>query len=132
MQFTKPMIELVFELRRLVPSELKPAIKLANPDLFDELYDYYQSQATSVTKALIKELFHLAGDPWHSWLASGDANVAAAPQQALVYRGQTQWVAQEDGKTAAAPESDNRAAPETDAAKIQRKTRIYRGQIIQD
>ena len=45
------MIELVYEIRRRVPSELKPGVKLANPELFDELRDFYFKRADAVAKA---------------------------------------------------------------------------------
>lgn len=62
MHYTKPMIELVYEIRRLVPSELKPGVKLANPDLFAELADYFHQNPSTIVKALIKELFRLSED----------------------------------------------------------------------
>ena len=86
MQFTKPMIELTYEIRRYCPSDLKPAIKLANPELFQELQQHYQQGASVVCKALIKELFELAGDPWPNRL---QGQQQAVPKQSIrVYRGQ--------------------------------------------
>lgn len=113
MQFTKPMIELVYEIRRFGPSELKPDIKLANPDLFTVLHEHYHREANAVSKALIKELFHLAGSPWPERLA--DKEAAKPAQTVRVYRGQVQL--------------DERATNEPRADES-RKKRVYRGQVI--
>lgn len=117
MQFSKPMIELVFEIRRFVTSDLKPTIKLANPELFSELQRFYHTSANAVTKALIKELFHLAGNPWPNRLSTGEAS----PKQIVkVYRGQVQL---QDKITTADQHLD-------DITK-KRQQRIYRGQVVQ-
>lgn len=113
MQYTKPMIELVYEIRRFGPSELKPDIKLANPELFNVLQDYYHQSANAVSKALIKELFHLAGEPWPTRLST--AQNAKTSQTVRVYRGQVQL---ED------------KAPTAEKSAEHRKKRVYRGQII--
>lgn len=113
MQFTKPMIELVYEIRRFGPSELKPDIKLANPELFNVLHDYYHQGANAVNKALIKELFHLAGSPWPERLANAEANKPA--QTVRVYRGQVQV---------------QDKLQDTTKTEENRKKRVYRGQVI--
>ncbi|WP_428244024.1 hypothetical protein [Gynuella sp.] len=74
MLYSKPMIELVYEIRRRVPSNLKPNIKLANPDLLDELLKHYQKDADTIVKALIKELMQLAGSPWTELLTSQESS----------------------------------------------------------
>ena len=113
MQFSKPMIELVYQIRRLTPSDLKPAVKLANPELFDELQKfYYQKDAGTVVKALIKELFFLAGGEWKRRLEKQEAG---PKQQVKVYRGQT--IMQDKPLLA-------EKSPE------QRKKRVYRGQVV--
>ncbi|HEY7774542.1 MAG TPA: hypothetical protein VIC26_15260 [Marinagarivorans sp.] len=119
MQFTKPMIELVYEIRRVVDAELKPAVKLANPELFTELQSYYHESAGAVAKAIIKELFHLAGEPWPSRLE--DANAPAARQTVRVYRGQIH--AEDQART---QDPSEKAAEKA----LQRKKRVYRGQVI--
>ena len=116
MQFSKPMIELVFEIRRFVSPELKPAIKLANPDLFSELQRYYHGRANAVTKALIKELFYLAGNPWPARLAHDQEN---PPQSVRVYRGQVQ-----------VHDKPTPASKAEEQATQKRKTRIYRRQVV--
>lgn len=121
MQFTKPMIELVYEIRRLVPSDMKPAIKLANPELFSDLQHHYHAAASAVNKALIKELFHLAGAPWPARLENPTMPVSR--QTVKVYRGQVQA---EDRPLA----EDKQATPK-EAQERQRKKRIYRGRVIE-
>ena len=151
MQFTKPMIELVYEIRRFAPADLKPAVKLANPELFTELQGFYHLGANAVSKALIKELFHLAGSPWPQRL---DAEHAEPPQQSVrVYRGQlrlddkapasaaitatnsaTNSTTDSATDTATAPPLGalNPSAAPSASETIMRKTRIYRGQIVVD
>lgn len=117
MQFTKPMIDLVFEVRRLSPSELKPAIKLANPELFDELKKLYYQQKSAVLKALIKELFALAGGDWPARLLR--PTTQPIKQKVNVYRGQ---VMHQDSP----PKNNSTANKEAS----QSRKRIYRGQVV--
>lgn len=112
MNFDKPMIDLVREIRRRAPSDSKPGIKLANPDLLHELLPIHQNSSDTVTKTLIKELFIMAGGPWPQALEQ-----TQAPQERFitkVYRGQTQLVPSLKEK-------------QTDTEKPQR---IYRGQPV--
>lgn len=113
MQYSKPMIDLVLELRRRAPSELKPGIKLANPDLFYELAEYFHQSHDTVTRALIKELFQMAGSDWPARLEKPDEKV---PQQVKVYRGQVSLT--ESRKPAQAPQPSDRPH------------RVYRGQVV--
>jgi hypothetical protein len=122
MQFTKAMIELVYEIRRFAPSDMKPAIKLANPELFSELRTYYHDDANTVCRALIKELFFQAGDPWASRLM--DPNNQTTEQTLRVYRGQLQI---EDRPIKV---SENELASEAEIKKPSSK-RIYRGQLVE-
>lgn len=113
MQYSKPMIDIILELRRRVPSELKPGIKLANPEVLDELIEHYPASSDNVTRALIKELLMMAGDNWLNRLDKPAAIEQAKPQ-VKVYRGQ---VSLEEPK----PEPSSTSG---------RKTRVYRGQVI--
>lgn len=130
MQFTKPMIELVYEIRRRVDTDLKPAVKLANPDMLQELAQFYNTCKDVVTKALIKELFYLAGDGVAELGGMGGMSEKPAVQ---VYRGQISVspVAAVASKQEAEARQQNTAAlsptAEVQPAKSQR---IYRGQII--
>lgn len=118
MQYTKPMIELVFEIRRRVPAEMKPAVKLANPELLDELLLHHGKSKDVICQTLIKELLQLAGAPWDHALADAERNEvvqAKRPRQVTkVYRGQVTL-------EAVAPHKEGQS---------HRPKRIYRGQVI--
>lgn len=117
MQYTRTMIELVFEIRHRVPADLKPSIKLANPELLDELVHYHGTSQDVICNALIKELLHLTGPPWDGWLEA-EERVKTPRQVTKVYRGQVsltdapQEVQKEGEKTKTKPR------------------RIYRGQVV--
>jgi len=113
MQFTKPMIELVYEIRRLTPSEMKPGVKLANPELFNELIVHYHTGAKTITKALIKELLNLAGGEWSKSLEQQTKN--KGPFQTKMYRGVVSLEEQ---------------AKNEQLKKENSKRRVYRGQVI--
>jgi hypothetical protein len=92
MQYTKPMVDLVYEIRRRVDAAVKPSVKMANPDALNELADYYQKTKDNITKALIKELLYMAGPEWAMLLepAKSEPTKALPPRQVVkVYRGQT-------------------------------------------
>lgn len=84
------MIDLTQEIRRRVPSEDKPGIKLANPELFDELVRLYRSSKDNVMRALTRELMIMAGDGWLERLDQDDLPKTAYTTH--TYRGQTQLV----------------------------------------
>lgn len=109
------MIDLVFAIRRLSPSDLKPSIKLANPELFDELQSYYHKGTDTISSTLIKELFLLAGDDWYSHLMD---NIESTRQKTSVYRGQTMF--------------ESVAAPKMTKSSKQSKKKVYRGQVVVD
>ncbi|WP_179957591.1 hypothetical protein [Exilibacterium tricleocarpae] len=114
MQYTRPMIELVYELRRRVHADLKPSIKLSNPELFDELTTHFHATKCPITRALTKELFSLAGDPWTTLLEKNEKH--ASKQVAKVYRGQASL---ED------------APDRSDSGQTRQKpVKIYRGQVV--
>lgn len=122
--FTKQMIDLVKEIRRRASGEDKPGIKLANPDLLEELIPVYQHTKDAVTKALIKELFYVAGEGWAERLQAPAANASTAgsvldhqPKKTYItktYRGQTQLI------EVILPDADPAPAPQ----------RIYRGRPV--
>ncbi len=117
MQYSRPMIELVYEIRRRVNADLKPSIKLANPDMFKELLDHYQSSKDTISRTLIKELFSMAGEPWNSSL-NKPAEAVISRQVTKAYRGQVSLV---DAKKP--PSESNQAA---------KPVRIYRGQVVEE
>lgn len=121
MQYTKPMIELVFEIRRRVPADLKPSVKLANPELLDELVAHHRRSKDVICQTLIKELLQLAGDPWDHALSDArhEADAAGRPRQVTkVYRGQ---VTLEEAPPAKDPDTPK-----------PRTKKMYRGQEIVD
>ena len=126
MNFNKPMIDLVREIRRRAPAETKPSIKLTNPELLNELMPWYQSSRDTIVKTLIKELFHQAGEPWVDKLSAAENPVEKQPEEITcdnvryitkVYRGHTQLM----------PSAEPAAAVQVSGNII---TRIYRGQIV--
>lgn len=115
MQFTKPMIDLVYEIRRRVDRERKPEVKLANPELLPLLAGLYgEGRMDSVTKALVKELMHLAGENWSSLLQTQPKS--ADPSLRMVSRSYRGVISHEQ----AASRSDN----------TPRNARIYRGALV--
>lgn len=122
---TKPMIDLVRELRRHASADLKPAIKLANPELFEEVIHWHRETRSSVAKALIRELLRHAGE---EWVQRVDTPAAVTPPRSAgnadgkryitrVYRGQTQIV-----EAAGKPAADQRDKGPT--------LRVYRGRRV--
>ena len=93
MQYTKPMVDLVYEIRRRVDLDMKPGVKMANPELLQELAEYHHHTKDTITKTLIKELLFLAGDQWLLLLEPTHTTVETMteiPRQIVkVYRGQT-------------------------------------------
>lgn len=134
MQYTKPMIDLVYEIRRRVDADMKPSVKMANPDMLKELADYHHQAKDTITKTLIKELLFLAGDQWRQLLEpvepeSVKMEVAReVPKQIVkVYRGQTILV--EAPHSAKANAALHGELLMTDIAPP-KSVRMYRGQPV--
>lgn len=137
MQYTKPMIDLVYEIRRRVDADMKPSVKMANPDMLKELADYHHQAKDTITKALIKELLFLAGDQWRQLLEpvtvepikTEAVKAPEIPKQVVkVYRGQTILVeARHAAKTDVALHSELVA---TDIPLPRKPVRMYRGHPI--
>jgi len=115
MNYTKPMIDLVQEIRRRVPSEHKADVKLANPDLLSELIPIYQQSTDAVLQALLKDLFNKAGEGWREKLDVG--NVPDERYITKIYRGQVQLI---PASTQVTEEADKKSKPK----------KVYRGQVI--
>ena len=131
MQYTKPMVDLVYEIRRRVDAAMKPSVKMANPDVLKELADYHQHSKDTITKALIKELLFMAGPEWASLLEPVvSENTKEIPRQVVkVYRGQTVL----EDATPETPGSDNIVRSEILAPSVpvaEKPVRMYRGQPI--
>lgn len=131
MQYTKPMVDLVYEIRRRVDAAMKPSVKMANPDVLKELADYHQHSKDTITKALIKELLFMAGPEWASLLEPVvSENSKEIPRQVVkVYRGQTVL----EDATQETPGSDSIVRSEILAPSVpvaEKPVRMYRGQPI--
>lgn len=113
MNFTKPMIDLAKEIRRRAPTEVKPSIKMANPELFVELAKIFDRSKDTVMKALIKEICSLAEQPW---------------SQAELSETQEQKHSVKDYIAQIAQTSLNKA-PEKETPAEQPK-KIYRGRVV--
>lgn len=114
MNFTKPMIDLAKEIRRRAPSEVKPSIKMANPDLFDELVKVFHDSKDVVLRALIKELCELAGEGWSAALQNKEPKVT---QSVRAYRGLISVVEKVPTPAKKTPEQVSK--------------KMYRGQVVQ-
>lgn len=139
MQYTKPMVDLVYEIRRRVDATMKPSVKMANPDVLKELADYHHHSKDTIAKALIKELLFMAGPEWAALLEpAAEAVKSDIPRQVVkVYRGQTVLQdATHEPQEASSPEvvrsepvsTDTAATPATPAA--EKPVRMYRGHPI--
>lgn len=131
MQYTKPMVDLVYEIRRRVDAAMKPSVKMANPDVLKELADYHQHSKDTITKALIKELLFMAGPEWASLLEPVvSESTKEIPRQVVkVYRGQTVL----EDATQETPGGDNIVRSEILAPSVpvaEKPVRMYRGQPI--
>lgn len=70
MIMNKSMVDLIKEISRRCDPDIKPNIKLANPDVIAEILLVYHQSNDVVLKALIKELCLVAGSPWIEALTS--------------------------------------------------------------
>ena len=132
MQYTRAMIDLIMELRRRVDAEMKPSVKLANPEVLRELAEYYPRAKDTITKTLIKELLSLAGAEWSDLLnpvaKTQDPQAQHHPHKIVkVYRGQTMLVD--------APEDPGQGAVHSELVLKEinpdsKPQRMYRGQPV--
>lgn len=131
MQYTKPMIDLVYEIRRRVNADMKPSVKMANPEMLRELADYHHYTKDTITKTLIKELLFLAGDQWQQLLepaASDTERLPEVPKQVVkVYRGQTTLV---EAQHAAADIAIHDELLAKDISTPAKPVRMYRGHPV--
>lgn len=127
MQYSRPMIKLLYEIRRRIHSDLKPDIKLSNPELFNQLAENFYSSNCIVIKALTREFFSLAGEPWNTLLDT-PAN-EPSNHVVKVYRGQISLEPTFTVPETQPPESEKKSLTES---ALQKPVRIYRGQIIKD
>lgn len=95
------MIDLVRELRKRAPSDAKPGLKLANPEMMSDVIDWYNQSNDVVVKALVKELCLHAGAEWLERLSQGVSSDSAQGELThtrekrfitRTYRGQTSLI----------------------------------------
>lgn len=131
MQYTKPMVDLVYEIRRRVDAAMKPGVKMANPELLKELADYHHQSKDTITKALIKELLFMAGPPWAPLLEPAQLDNKELPRQVVkVYRGQTVLEEAHQESAGAEPEVVRSEIINPIAPVVEKPVRMYRGQPI--
>lgn len=129
MQYTKPMVDLVYEIRRRVDSAMKPSVKMANPDLLKELAIYHQHSKETITNALIKELLFMAGTEWAALLEPHSETHKEIPRQIVrVYRGQT--ILEEAPQHAEGSHDLHSELSVGDIAPPTKPVRLYRGHPI--
>jgi hypothetical protein len=119
MQYTKPMIDHVFMIRKIVPDTLRTQIKLANPNLLDVMADVYREIQDALLRDLIRQLMSMAGPSWLSLLEDHIREPSANHSQ-QVYRGH-----------ALPQEQVDDTKPQKIRAATREKTVIYRGQTLQ-
>ena len=83
MYFSQQMIEHTIAIRRQVPAEFKPRVKLTSETLFEDLLEYYYEDCPTRVRPLIKALFEAAGDPWASAIIAKSDDYAVAPGEHL-------------------------------------------------
>lgn len=110
------MIDLAKEIRRRAPSEIKPSIKMANPDLFDELVKVFHNSNDVVLRALIKEICELAGEQWPAALQT---QAPKEKQSVRAYRGLVSVIDKID------IEAPKKKKPAGEVSK-----KMYRGQVV--
>ncbi|MFC3115800.1 hypothetical protein [Cellvibrio fontiphilus] len=131
MQYTKPMVDLVYEIRRRVDAAMKPGVKMANPELLKELADYHHHSKDTITKALIKELLFMAGPPWATLLEPAQPDNKDLPRQVVkVYRGQTVLEEASHEPAVAEPDVVRSEILSPIAPAVEKPVRMYRGQPI--
>jgi hypothetical protein len=116
MQYTKPMIDQVLQIRKAAPDHLRAQIKLANPELLDVLANIYRSLQDKLLRELIQQLMSMAGPAWLA-LLENPAPESRPNHSQQIYRGQVRPAAQ-------VPVSDTAVTP------THHNHMIYRGQLV--
>jgi len=111
MTYTKPMIDLVQELRKRLNQELGVKVRISDPDLLTHMCEYYRRSANEATQSLIKELLGMAGKAWLD-IVSGPAKSPTGK----MYRGQ--------------PVLTDKPPVSKGGGNSTAKPRMYRGQIV--
>lgn len=114
-KYDRAMIALLREIRRHVASDVKPSIKLANPNLLYELRDIYRAADDVVVNALIKEMYFKAGPEWMTQLE--EAIIEEKNLTLKVYRGSREVAERAE------------RAPEQ-GSETKKKPKMYRGHPV--
>ena len=138
MNFTKPMIEAVFQIRKSAPNDIRPKVKFANPQLFDDLIAYYHTSADNQSRILIRNLFDMAGSDSRRSLE--EYKRVQIKSQTRTYRGAKTTQTQNPAQTKAPSVSpsqysqqkshDNNLDISTTETTPSKSVRIYRGRRI--
>ncbi len=78
MQYTKTMIDLVFQIRKAAPAPIRSKIKLTNANLPSTLVDIYQVVDEDSLKILIYEFLTHAGTQWVQELTNLSAHATSS------------------------------------------------------
>lgn len=124
MQYTKPMIDHVFLIRKIVPDPLRPQIKLTNPQLLDVMAQVYRDFQDVLLRDLIRQLMSMAGPAWLSLLEEPNREPPPNHSQQM-YRGRLLPQAQHDQ-----PPTTQQTKQQTNGSS-KGKTLIYRGRTQQ-
>ncbi len=95
---SKRMLDLMLDIRKIIPSEAKSRIRLSDPNILDLLVEHYQTTKDEIMKVLIEELMLEAGTEWKQKLSlankskqqerrSEARNTSTQPKK-IIYRGQ--------------------------------------------
>lgn len=112
MQYTKPMIDLVLLIRKTAPTHIKSQIKLANPDLLEQLINIYPNLEGRGLRSLVVELMTLAGPDWVAELKARSRITTAS------------------ARPTPAPLLQEGSAPLALSPHVKPRTKIYRGQVV--
>lgn len=125
MQYTKPMIDQVFQIRKVAPDHIRAQIKLANPNLLDYMAEIYWQFHDKSLRELIQQLMSMAGPPWLTLLEENPQTRPNHSQQ--VYRGRVRPEALQFQAPPVKTPTSAKALTHTQKEKIV----IYRGQVVQ-
>ena len=70
----RPMVSLFFEIKRNMPFEYRDDIKLAAPDIGEQLISIYEDSKNDTLKELIEAFMDRAGTQWSSKLQRGSVS----------------------------------------------------------
>lgn len=69
MNIDRPMVSLFFEIKRNMPANEREEMKIASPDVGDQLVAIYQDSDDKALKQLIETFMNRAGSDWAKQLS---------------------------------------------------------------